>query len=145
MSDTATPSSGAPQMSEDARLGFRAELEKLRANSGPGPRDRAVGVFGIALVIIGLVIILVAYNQATSFSDVRDQLEMVILGAFGTALAIVGGIVYAVMSAQRFMRFWLLRVIYEQRDLAPRVPEQRGRDAVTDPTTTLVASTRGEF
>jgi hypothetical protein len=145
MSDTATQSSGAPQMSEEARSGFRSELERLRANAGPGPRDKAVRVFGIALVVVGLVVILTAYNQATNMSDVRDQLEMVILGGFGTALAVVGGIVYAVMSAQRFMRFWLLRVIYEQRDLAARTPGQHGVNNVVNPATSLVGSARGEF
>ncbi|WP_101524688.1 hypothetical protein [Nocardioides houyundeii] len=144
MSDTASPSSGAHQMSQQAAAGFRSELEKLRANSGPGPRDKAVGAFGIAMVVIGLVVILVAYNQATSMPDVRDQLEMVILGGFGTALAIVGGVVYAVMSAQRFMRFWLLRVIFEQRDLAARSHEG-GVRATSDSAPELVAFTRGEI
>ncbi|WP_426246513.1 hypothetical protein [Nocardioides sp. LHG3406-4] len=146
MSDTAPTSSGALQMSEQAETGFRAELERLRANSGPGPRDKAIGAFGVGLVVIGLVVILVAFNQAASMTDVRDQLEMVILGGFGTALAIVGGVVYAVMSAQRFMRFWLLRVIFEQRDLAPRMSEAPVRPSnAVDPTPDLVPSTRGEF
>lgn len=145
MSDTASSSRGAHQMSKDAEAGFRAELEKLRANSGPGPRDKAIGVFGIALVVIGLVVILVAYNQATSMGDVRDQLEMVVLSALGVALAVVGGVVYAVMSAQRFMRFWLLRVIYEQRDLAPRTAVPAAAVNNVDAAGPLVGSARGEY
>ena len=113
-------------MDEPARDDFAAEIGRLRATSAGGPLDKAVAGVGLGAVAVGLVTGLVAYSQATGFDDVRDQMESLILAVFGIGLVLFGSVLYLRNSVTRFLRFWLLRVIYEQRDLAQR-------DAATEP------------
>jgi hypothetical protein len=48
-------------------------------------------------------------------ADTRDVISMSILAIFGLALAVVGAAVFLRYALGRFFRFWLLRLIYEQR------------------------------
>jgi hypothetical protein len=107
-------------MGTAAQAAFAEEIARLRSTSAGGPLDRAVAGLGMGAVAVGLVTCLVAYSQATGFDDVRDQMESLILAVFGIGLVLVGSVLYLRSSVTRFLRFWLLRVIYEQRDLAAR-------------------------
>jgi hypothetical protein len=107
-------------MSESARADFAAEIQRVRSTSTGGPLDRAFAGLGLGAVAVGLITCLVAYSQATGFDDVRDQMESLILAIFGAGLVAFGSVLYLRNSVTRFLRFWLLRVIYEQRDLAER-------------------------
>jgi hypothetical protein len=94
------------------------ELGKLRASNNSGPMDGKVSVLGVLLAIVGLVIILISFMQSRGYSDIRDQMDALILSLFGIALVIVGSTLYVRSSMTRFLRYWLLRMVYEQRDLA---------------------------
>lgn len=94
------------------------ELGKLRSSNNSGPMDSKVSVLGVLLAIAGLVIILVNFLQSRNFSDIRDQMDALILSLFGLGLVIVGATLYIRSSMTRFLRYWLLRMVYEQRDLA---------------------------
>jgi hypothetical protein len=43
------------------------------------------------------------------------------MGNFGLGLTIAGGTMFLVMSLRRYLRYWLVRLIYEQRDQADRI------------------------
>jgi hypothetical protein len=107
-------------MGTAAQAAFAEEIARLRSTSAGGPLDKAVAGLGIGAVAVGLVTGLVAYSQATGFDDVRDQMESLILAVLGIGLVVFGSVLYLRNSVTRFLRFWLLRVIYEQRDLAAR-------------------------
>jgi hypothetical protein len=94
------------------------ELGKLRASNNSGPMDSKVSVLGVLLAIVGLVVILISFMQSRGYSDIRDQMDALILSLFGIALVIVGSTLYIRSSMTRFLRYWLLRMVYEQRDLA---------------------------
>jgi hypothetical protein len=94
------------------------ELGKLRASNNSGPMDSKVSALGVLLAIGGLVVILVSFMQSRGYSDIRDQMDALILSLFGIALVIVGSTLYIRSSMTRFLRYWLLRMVYEQRDLA---------------------------
>lgn len=114
------PGEARAAMGGAAQAAFAEEIARLRSTSAGGPLDKAVAGLGIGAVVVGLVTCLVAYSQATGFDDVRDQLESLILAVFGVGLVVFGSVLYLRNSVTRFLRFWLLRVIYEQRDLAAR-------------------------
>lgn len=121
MSTTALPGEtddSAGMLPAAGQAEFAAELSRLSASSGLGDRDRLVRLLGVLLCVAGAVVVLLAYRSTTQASDLRDQLEMAVLGVFGLLLAVVGSVVYAVCSMQRFLRFWLVRLMHEQRDLA---------------------------
>jgi hypothetical protein len=118
---TATPATATTAqnaMSSATQRDLGSELGKLRASNNSGPMDSKLSGLGVLLAIAGLVIILVNFLQSRNFSDMRDQMDALILSLFGIGLVIVGAALYIRSSMTRFLRYWLLRMVYEQRDLA---------------------------
>ena len=119
----ATPSTPATVPAANTMAGatqrdFSAELGKLRASNNSGPMDRSVSVLGVLLAIVGLVVILVSFMQSRGYSSILNQMDALILSLFGIGLIIVGSALYIRGAMTRFLRYWLLRMVYEQRDLA---------------------------
>jgi hypothetical protein len=116
----ATPTTTPPgnTMSGATQRDLGAELTRLRASNNSGPTDRGVSVLGVILGIAGLAVILVSFLQSRGYSDIRDQMDALILSLFGLGLTILGATLYIRASMTRFLRYWLLRMVYEQRDLA---------------------------
>lgn len=96
---------------------FQEELSRLRSTSGLGGRDKLVRLLGALTAGAGLLVILLSYKGATAATDLRDQMELLILAVLGLGLVLVGMAVFLVTAMQRFLRFWMLRLVYEQRDL----------------------------
>ena len=118
MTTPATATTAQNAMSSATQRDLGTELGKLRASNNSGPMDSKLSVLGVLLAIAGLVIILVNFLQSRNFSDMRDQMDALILSLFGIGLVIVGATLYIRSSMTRFLRYWLLRMVYEQRDLA---------------------------
>ncbi len=57
-----------------------------------------------------------AYIASGGQSDTRDVISSVILALVGVSVSIVGAALFLRYSLARFLRFWLLRLIYEQQD-----------------------------
>ena len=113
-----TTTTAGNAMTATAQRDLGAELSRLRASNNSGPMDRGVSVLGMLLGIVGLAVILVCFAQSRGYSDIRNQMDALILSLFGIALVIVGSTLYIRSSMTRFLRYWLLRMVYEQRDLA---------------------------
>jgi drug/metabolite transporter (DMT)-like permease len=105
-------------MTSATQRDFGAELGKLRASNNSGPMDRSVSVLGVLLAIVGLVIIVICFIQSRSYSSILNQMDALILALFGIGLIILGSALYIRSAMTRFLRYWLLRMVYEQRDLA---------------------------
>ncbi|GLX02666.1 hypothetical protein [Microtetraspora sp. NBRC 16547] len=102
-------------MSTAGREAFEAELSRLKISNNSGPLDSRFATVGLVGAVAGLVVILVCFVQTQALSDIRDQMEMLVLALFGLGLGVLGSVIYARNSMTRFMRYWLLRIIYEQR------------------------------
>ena len=119
---TATNATAQHAMTGATQRDLGTELGKLRASNNSGPMDSKISVLGVLLAVAGLIIILVNFLQSRNFSDIRDQMDALILSLFGLGLVIVGATLYLRSSMTRFLRYWLLRMVYEQRDLARSAP-----------------------
>jgi hypothetical protein len=106
------------KMSAATQKDLGAELTKLRSTNNSGRMDRSMSVLGVLLGIVGLGIILLSFVQSRGYSDIRNQMDALVLSLFGLSLSIVGSALYIRSSMTRFLRYWLLRMVYEQRDLA---------------------------
>jgi hypothetical protein len=128
--DGAEPSTHQHQngvMPPPQREAFEAELARIRAGNTSGPLDGRLATVGVVTVVVGAVVILACYAQARSFDDLRDQVEVLVLALLGLGLMIVGSVLYLRSSMTRFMRYWLLRLIYEQRQAGGGDPGEDGR------------------
>jgi hypothetical protein len=80
--------------------------------------------FGIGLPILGVIMIVLAYWQASGSKYVADQIPMLISGGLlGLALIMVGLGLFLRFSLARMNRFWLARMVVEQQASADRIVE----------------------
>lgn len=102
-------------MTSERREKFEADIAQVQVKTGTAAGEQRLIMAGIALMAIGAVVALFATLSSGGQSDTRDILTLVIMGTFGLSLVIAGAAVFLRYSLGRFMRFWLLRMIYEQQ------------------------------
>ena len=102
-------------MTPERRQQFEADIAKVRIKTGGAAGEPRLIALGVALMVIGVAIAVIAIVVSGSQSDTRDVLSTVILGVTGLAVSVVGAAVFLRYSIGRFLRFWLLRLIYEQQ------------------------------
>ena len=92
---------------------FRAEAAALQVKTGGAGRDRALQIAGAVAMGAGIVVGLVAYQSSLSAADPRDVQSSQILAIAMLGLVVAGAAVFLRYSLGRFLRFWLLRQLYE--------------------------------
>ena len=110
MADDTTAGSAAGRREQ-----FEEDIAAVRIRTGKGEAEQRFMVLGIVGMVAGAVICLVAYFASRGLSDSRDIYTQIILALFGLSLVGAGAAVFLRYSFARFLRFWLLRLIYEQQ------------------------------
>lgn len=91
---------------------LKSDAAELNVGKGAG-RDGIYQMLGAVAMGVGVVIAFVAYQLSLGKDDQRDIQSLQILGVAMLALAVVGAAVFLRYSLARFLRFWLLRQLYE--------------------------------
>ncbi len=99
----------------EATTTFDAELARLKVKGGDSEPERGLVLFGVILFILGIVGVIVALQSAHESADVLVQNEKIILAILCAVLSLAGVIIWARYSMTRYLRYWLLRVIFEER------------------------------
>ena len=102
-------------MDESRVSQFKAEIADVRVRRPSPGGERGLLITGVVLMVVGAVIGLVAYLQSQSEDLILDQNELIILALFGVALTVIGAALFLRYSFARFLRYWLIRLIYEVR------------------------------
>ncbi len=96
---------------------LRSEVGSLRIRGGTTRTEQAIRLGGVAVMVIGMVLIAVAYIQASAGNvSLNNQMDYLISGGLiGLGLVGVGAAVYlrAWMARQRY---WLARIAIENRE-----------------------------
>lgn len=71
---------------------------------------------GMAVMIIGLVVAVVAVIMSQTSDNPLDQSTQISMGIAGLAAVGFGGVVFLRYSFGRLLRFWLLRMLNERHD-----------------------------
>jgi len=95
---------------------FEAEVAKLKVTGGGANPERLGTQWGIGLTIVGFLVIIVAYWSALDSKSNLTSLRSQIIGVLGAALAIVGIVIWVRNSITRYLRYWIIRLVYEQRE-----------------------------
>jgi hypothetical protein len=106
---------------------FKQEVADLKLSTASDGRERALLGLSVVLMIAGVVIGFGGFMSTTSLDDPRDQNEMIVLALAGVSLAVTGAALFLRYSMGRFLRFWLLRQIYEGQEHVERLAERLGR------------------
>lgn len=117
-----TPGEGSPTDGPPDRLEeFQAELARLRVKGRSQDEEQRLLVAGIVLMPVGLVLVLIGYLGASGSTDFSAQIPYLLSGGvLGLGVTIVGAALFLRYSLGRYLRFWLLRLIYEEHTTADR-------------------------
>lgn len=123
---------------------FQAELARLRVKrASPGTEHRLL-LAGAVLMPVGLVLVLVGYLGASGTTELSSQVPYLISGGLlGLGCTVVGAALFLRYSLGRYLRFWLLRLIYEEHLTADRqvdALERLGDQLARDHSTTRAAT-----
>lgn len=106
---------------------FRTEVADLNIKTPGDSSERTYLLAGIVLMIVGAVLIFAGYWGASGTASVAEQIPYVLSGGFlGVGVMVVGAAMFVRFSLSRYLRFWLIRTIYEDRAQSDRVVESLG-------------------
>lgn len=100
---------------------FQAEVNELKVSGGRANPERTWMILGGLVMLAGIVVTLVSWLSTHNTSNSLEIADYNALGNFGIALTVAGTGVFLVMSLRRYLRYWLVRLIYEQRDQTDRL------------------------
>jgi len=118
---TATDVPTTPELSPRLQK-FQAEVDQLKVTGGKANPERAGRAIGAVLMLLGLILGIYAYfGLSHPTSNPLQQGDATVVGLLGVGFTVVGTGMFVVFSLTRYFRYWLVRLIYEQRDMADRL------------------------
>ncbi len=110
----------APTPSRTDRL--EEALASLPAGGGGhGPEARALAV-GTILAISAVVLLIAGWYGASGTLDVGEQVPYVISGGLaGVVAAVIGAVLFLRFSLGRYLRYWIIRLVHEDREQTERL------------------------
>jgi uncharacterized membrane protein YcjF (UPF0283 family) len=127
--NTAEGAAPSAETMSTARLEqLRDETAKLKVTGGMANPERLAGKWGIGLTILGFVIAFVAWWSAFNAGNFEGIFRSQIVGVIGVGISIVGIVIWIRNSLTRYLRFWVIRLVYEQREQTDRLIEALERE-----------------
>ncbi len=103
---------------------FVVGVQELRIANDADRLERRLFWAGIALPIIGVIVIWLGWWGASGTKYVYQEIPYVVSGGiFGVALVLIGAALLARYSVTRLLRFWLARVVADSQLQTDRLVE----------------------
>jgi hypothetical protein len=100
---------------------FKDEVSGMHLRPPEDSSERTWLIAGLVLPVLGLVAIALAWWGASGTPYPAEQLPYLISGGVvGLGLIIAGAALFVRYSMTRYLRFWLVRLIYEDRTQTDR-------------------------
>ena len=110
------PNPAATELSSERLAQFQDEVAKLKVTGGGANPERLGSQWGIGLTIVGFLVAIIAYWSALDSKSTNTQLRSQIIAIIGIGLALVGIVIWVRNSITRYLRYWIIRLVYEQRE-----------------------------
>ncbi|GJM38266.1 MAG: hypothetical protein DHS20C19_16330 [Acidimicrobiales bacterium] len=94
---------------------FQSQVNDLRLTGGKANPERMAIRVSVVMFVAAIGLALAAYFGSTSADNPLDQTELVILGTVCVVLAIGAAALFVRASLTRYFRYWLIRLVYEDR------------------------------
>lgn len=109
-------------MNEDRIQTFTEEIAAMKLRGARSDRERWLLVLGVVSLIAGVGLAAFGGFQASGTAVLADQIAYLATGTLlGIALVIAGAALFVRYSIARFMRFWLVRLVHENRTETDRI------------------------
>ena len=114
---------GSEVMSSARLAQFQDEVGKLKLKGGGANPERNGANWGIGARIVGVIIVVIAFlsaKGAAAATSTRDSTSEV-AAMIGLLVGLVGVVLWLRNSLTRYLRYWLIRLIYEDREQTERL------------------------
>ena len=105
---------------------FRSAVDELKLRTGRSRGDLIRQVVGGVLMLGGFVVGLIIYEQSLCQSSALNLQSEQILAATMLGVVVIGAALFVSASVTRFLRFWMLRQLYEGQANLDRLVEEMG-------------------
>jgi hypothetical protein len=113
--------------SDDRGARLQSDAAEIHVPEPDADREAMLVKVGIALPILGLILIGIAWFQASGSKYVADQIPMLISGGvLGLGLILLGAAIWIRYTIARLMRVWLARDLIERQRQTDRIVEALG-------------------
>jgi hypothetical protein len=92
---------------------FKTDISDMKLKTGTANKEGSLQVLGVILMIVGIAIAIGSYVSSTGQDIDLDQNELIIFAIAGLCITVAGAALFLRYSLAKFMRFWLLRQMYE--------------------------------
>jgi multisubunit Na+/H+ antiporter MnhB subunit len=110
---------------------FRRDVEELEVRDPVVGRERLLAGLGVGLMGLGVALAVAAYlmsHGADSEFNTEGpavQRDAIVVALVGASTTVVGAALFLRYSLAQFLRFWLARLVYEQRVQTDRIVGDR--------------------
>jgi len=94
---------------------FKNDINSLNIKDPSAAKDGLWLRLGVLLMLAGVVVAIVGYFISHGTTNALEQNDALVISIIGLTLAVVGGALFLRYSFAGFMKFWLARMIHEQR------------------------------
>jgi hypothetical protein len=114
---TDQPTGAEAKLSPSRLAQFEDEVAKLKVTGGGANPERLGSQWGIGLTIVGFVVAIISWWSALDAKDSAiTALRAEIFAIIGIGIALVGIVIWVRNSLTRYLRYWIIRLVYEQRE-----------------------------
>jgi hypothetical protein len=103
---------------------FRTDIAGMHLKDPVSGREANLLRLGAVLMVAGVVLTVLAYSASHGTRLDLNQRDDIIAALIGVSLTISGAALFLRYSMAQFLRFWLARLIYEQRAATDRLLAQ---------------------
>jgi hypothetical protein len=97
------------------------ELAGMKLKSGSAEPERRLLAAGIIIGVVGIVLAISGWISSNNTNNTLNQNTDVSMGIAGLTLAFVGGLIWLRHSLTRYTRYFLARMIFEDRAQTDRI------------------------
>ena len=110
---------------------FRADIAAMHLKDPALGRESFLLRAGAVAMVAGVAVAVSAYFLSHSTSNPLSQRDAIVMALAGVAVTVLGGTLWLRYSLAAFLRFWLARLIFEQRAQTDRMLDRRSTDQVS--------------
>ena len=92
---------------------FKSEISDMKLKTGNSSKEGGLQALGVLLMVAGIAVAIGSYISSTGAEKAGDQYELLSLGLGAVCISLMGVALFLRYSLAKFLRFWLLRQMYE--------------------------------
>lgn len=112
---------------------FTREIAAMGIRTPEAERERWALIGGVVAMVLGLVMIVGGWWGASGTTVVVEAVSYLISGGIlGLGFIVIGAALFVRYSSTRYLRYWLIRLIYEEQANTDRLVEALKATGSTD-------------